>query len=183
MKPILIALAVTLIGLHVPGTKTKPLAEDHPVMVRAADAARDLDLALDLELPDASPERRERFAIAAFGWSFFEASWYANPYGFPDGSVLPGTNDGGHACGTMQPHVEGIRAMPHWKGVVPWSCVAVRKDRVLGFRAGLRILLRLEEDCLSLCGALTAYSTDLACKPWTAAVVRKRSKELGLGCP
>ncbi len=186
MKTALVAMALALVALFVPGAKTHPLPDDHPVVLRATSAADDLVAALDLEFPgdgtDSDALRREEYARASYGWSYYEASWLANPYGRPDGSVAPGTNDGGLACGVMQPHVGEIRALPTWAGVVPWTCLQVRQDRVLGYRAGLRVLLELERRCGSVCGALTAYSTDLSCKPWTAAVVVKRSRVLGLHC-
>lgn len=145
MKAVLLALAARLIALAIPGSSALP--PSHPISVRADGAADDLVTATLLEA-----EHEPALVRAAWVWSFYESSWWANP---------KGSNDKGGACGVMQVHVAAVVSA----GWVPsdWTCAALRKDRVLGYRAGLRVLRRLVDRCGSLRAGLTAYSTTGAC--------------------
>ena len=60
-----------------------------------------------------------------------------------------------------------------------WTCAALRKDRVLGWRAGIRIMRRLIDKCGSVKSGLTAFATDGACHTWTPAIVVYRMKLAG----
>ena len=152
MRPVLLALAVRMIALAMPGAALPP---EHPIMVRARGAADDL-----LEAVAAEAEHEPALVRAAYVWSFYESGWYASPVG---------PNDKGGACGVLQIHVSSLP-----KGWIPpeWTCAAVRKDRVLGYRAGLRVLRRLVDRCGSLRGGLHAYSTTGACPAPAAPPIR-----------
>lgn len=176
----LIAIALAILAVF----KLDALPISHPLVTRYNGAADDAIAAVSAEMPTATEEEQEIHARILYVWAYYEASWYTNPYGFPDGRVLPGTNDEGRACGVMQLHIDEINALPGWAGVLDptWSCLSVRKDRVLGYRAGLRVILELEHRYGSIGAAMTAYSTDLGLHPWIAAVVRKRCKIAGVVC-
>ena len=176
----LIAIALSILAAF----NLASLPSTHPLVVRYESAADDVIAAVEAEEPTSTDERKETLARILYVWGYYEGSWYPNPYGFPDGRVLEGTNDGGRACGVMQLHLDEINALVGWKGILDpsWSCRALRKDRLLGFRAGLRVILELERRYGSLGAAMTAYSTDLGSHPWIAAVVKKRCKIAGVVC-
>lgn len=137
----------------------------HPDRVRVEAAASDLATAMELEgVSDV------KVGKAAFVWSWYEAGLWADPRG---------DNDKGSACGVGQVHVA---SMP--KGLLhpSWTCAALRADRVLGYRAQLRVILHLRTQCGGdLRGALTAYSTTGTCpKPgWTIRLVKARCETAG----
>lgn len=153
MKTILIKLIAGLIGLMLPASD--------PAVVRASAAADDVIVVVQKRV---EPAHREKWARILFAWGYYEASWWANP---------KGSNDQGAACGVMQVH----NPEKYLDGA---SCARVRADRQLGFAVGLELLLKLEKDCGSTAGALTAYSMDGACKPYVIPLVASRCKKAGL---
>jgi hypothetical protein len=150
-------LAVSLLDAQIHAS----LPDDHPVMVRARDAAKDVTRAV-VRLVAAKQlplERAAQWRANAYLWSFYESSFYANP---------PGSNDKGAAAGVMQLHVaalppevkDAVRAvLPN----VPLTATSLRASREYGYLVGLTLLLYLERTCGSRLGALAAYSTTGAC--------------------
>lgn len=191
---VLIGLAISI--LH--PFKLDELPETHPLVARYTQAATDCITAIDDEMPDASDAVKEKYARQLYVFAYDEASWETNPYGCKPGTistskygqvtkclaggVWEGTNDGGNACGVGQVHVDEIQTLSNWKGVLEpsWTCRAVRKDRVLGFRVMLRVLLQLEKDCGSTAAAWSAYAGTLGCKSYVMPLVKKRCKRAGL---
>src|SRR5947208_235617 len=130
---VLIALALLVLA-GPPMYLKEPLPEDDPTVHRYTHAAEDAVEAIELEMPGATWEAREKYARLIYVWSYFEASWAQNPYGCKPGTekklasgiirhclaggVWEDTNDGGMACGIGQVHVDTIQALPGWKGVL-----------------------------------------------------------------
>lgn len=198
MKALLVkALVLVALSLLKP-SKLDTLPPEHKLVHRYTNAAEDCVTAVELELPTASWRVREKYARSLYVWSYYEASWEQNPYGCKPGStyttkygqvrhctaggVWEGTNDEGHACGVVQPHVDTIQTLTSFKGVLEpsWTCTAVRKDRVLGYRAALRILLHLETECGSTALAWSAYASTLGCPKLVQQRVKDRCLDGGL---
>lgn len=162
MKPILFALALRLLALAYGTT----LPASHPEVARVEAAAGDLARAMELEgISDV------RVGRVAFVWSWYEAALYADP---------KGDNDKGAACGVGQVHVGDV---PKGWLEPEWTCAALRANRVLGYRAELRVIERFRAQCGGdLRAGLTAYSTRGKCPPkdWTIRLVAERMKIAGV---
>lgn len=149
----ILALVATLVGsAKVPDA----------VAARASGALVDAEAALRAEGLDG--EKLEVWSRRLWGWAYWESGWHASP---------AGSNDNGAACGVLQVHgperlLEGA------------TCAAVRKDRVLGFRAGYRMLVELVDKCGSVERALGAYATGQC--GGAPMLVRRRCKALGDTC-
>lgn len=197
MKPIVLVLVALALSILHP-FKLDELPDTAPLVHRYTQAAKDCVEAIDAEMPDASDATKEKYARQLYLFAYEEASWETNPFGCKPGTirtskygqvtkclaggVWEGTNDGGNACGVGQVHVDEIQSLTNWKGVLEpeWTCRAVRKDRVLGFRVMIRILKRLEVDCGSTAAAWSAYAGTLGCRTFVLPLVKKRCKRAGL---
>ena len=168
MKTILLALALKLLSLSLPG---QHLPATHPIMVRADEAAKAISEKVALVYGDLSAEEQEKRARVAYVWAFHESGWQANP---------KGSNDQGAAAGLFQVHVMSVP-----KGVLPegFTASGIRADIGMGAEAGLRLIKYLEEKCGSLRAGMTAFSTNGSCptKGWTITLVTRRCAEAG-GC-
>lgn len=94
-----------------------------------------------------------------------------------DLGLLEKSNDGGHACGVGQVHVDLLPTL------LPKSmtCEALRADRRLGFEAALLVFQHLVKTCGTMRGAMNAYATG-KCPGKSGAViplVAKRCKIIG----
>jgi len=157
MKTILLALLPALTGLP-----SSALPSSHPFVVRASSAADDLVRALDAEGVPEGPERLT-WARRAFVWAYFESAYQTDALG-----------DGGKSCGVMQVTKTGLDLL---KGA---TCESVRKDRVQGFRVGLRTMKVLIDKCGSVEAGLGAYATNGECKKGvTIGLVMRRMKLAG----
>ena len=108
---------------HVPTSAALPA-----YFLRRADGAAD-DLLAALAADDVPAQARDAWAWRAWAWGYGESSFLADP---------PGHNDDGRACGVLQVHANELH---EWLPA-GWTCAALRKDRVLGWRAGIRIMRR-----------------------------------------
>lgn len=170
--PALHDLAASLIEHQPPHVKVD---DDHPLMRRAAGAARDLRLATDALVAEGILPKAERDAWERdeYTWSFFEAGWLTNPNG---------SNDLGSACGVGQVHLGDVPAAMLGPDARKDACAFARKDRVYAFRTMLRVLLAFESKCGTRRAALAAFSTDGACKTWEPSVVKERCALVPGGC-
>lgn len=152
-SPALLALVATLVGTaKVPDAVTE----------RAKGALVDVETALRAESLDG--EKLEAWSRRLWGWAYWESGWHAAP---------AGSNDAGAACGVLQVHgperlLDGA------------TCAAVRKDRVLGFRVGYRLIVELVAKCGTVERALGAYATGQC--GGAPLLVRRRCKVLGDPC-
>lgn len=133
------------------------LPASHPVALRAESAARDVVVAVE-ELPESE---RETWARLAFVFAFYESAWMTAAVG-----------DGGRSLGVLQ-----VNSM--WLG--SYSRADVLKDRVLGFRLGIRTMRRLVSECGSMSAGLGAYASG-QCNG-AAFLVKRRCKLAGVRCP
>ena len=141
----------------------KPVVETHPAYARMTEAATDLETALARRpWPEAVQSKRARIV---FEFAGEESSFYTNP---------PGFNDNGAACGVMQLHNPQL-------DLPAATCEAVRKDRVLGFEAGIARIQRLEKECGSIAEALSAYAWRGECTHGIILdIVKRRCRKAGL---
>lgn len=175
LSKILGKLGVALLAAQV---GTTDLPTDNPYVVRYDAAAIDAARASFQECGDLGEAAVERCGRIAFVMGHFEGANEASP---------KGSNDKGGACGVMQVHVDVVP-----EGWLPaeWTCSALRADRELGYRAGLRVLRRLEDKCGSLGGALTAFATHGECpkknpatgKPYVLMLMQARCHKAGVTC-
>lgn len=173
LSKILGKLGVALLAAQIGGTELPP---ENPYRVRYDAAAIDAARASFQECADLGESGMERCGRVAIVMGHFEAANEANP---------KGSNDNGGACGVMQVHVSEVP-----KGWLPetWTCAALRADRELGYRAGLRVVRRLEDKCGSLGGALTAFATNGECpidktgKPYVIMLIKARCAKGGIAC-
>lgn len=163
MKTILAALALRLLtsayGVVLPAA--------HPEVARVEEAAADLARAMELEGIGGDV----RLARSALVMSWYESALYADP---------KGSNDHGRACGVGQVHVADAP-----KGLLDpsWTCEAVRADRVVGYRAELRVIASLRALCGGdLVAGWNAYATGSCPKKDEKPIplVVKRMREAGI---
>lgn len=153
MKAILLALLPSLTGLP-------SLPASHPFQIRASSAADDLLSAIEAEgIPEAD---RATWTRRAWVWAFFESAYVTDALG-----------DAGKSCGVMQVTSTGLALL---KGA---TCDSVRKNRVDGFRVGLRTMKHLIDKCGSVESGLGAYATNGECKKGTIGLVVRRMKLAG----
>lgn len=157
-KALLLAMLPTITG-YSPAL----LPPSSPFMVRASSAADDLLEALQREGVPEGPER-DVWARRAWTWAYFESAYTTDALG-----------DAGKSCGVMQVTSTGLALL---KGA---TCESVRKNRVEGFRVGLRTMKERIDACGSVRSGLTAYATDGSCKAWTIGLVLRRMKLAGEG--
>jgi hypothetical protein len=143
------------------------LPASHPEVARVETAAGDLARAMELEGVDGDV----RLGKSALVMSWYESALYADP---------KGDNDHGRACGVGQVHVADAP-----KGLLDpaWTCEALRADRVTGYRAELRVIVRLRALCGGdLFAGWHAYATGScpAKGEKTISLVLKRMKEAGV---
>lgn len=149
----MLALASKLVGAPALGVAVEARA-------KAAHVAAESALALE----GLEGEELAAWSRRLWGWSYWESAWHPSP---------PGSNDNGAACGIMQVHFpERLLAGA--------TCDAVRKDAVLGYRVGYRLLKELVAKCGSLDAALGAYATG-QCRP-KMQLVRWRCQRLSDKC-
>lgn len=174
----IMAFVVISIGsMHFAGADEDPKAEilkrlpliyradlpaDHPAVKRAQGALADAYAALALE----GEPQIDLWARRIWGWSGYESNFFTSPKGL---------NDHGSACGVLQAHTPQ-------KFLEGATCEAVRKDRVLGYRVGYRIMKDRITVCKSVKRGLGAYATDGACHEWVPALVIARCKIIGDDC-
>lgn len=155
MKAALLAL---LVAVLFPGEETPQLR------TRADGAAQDIVAVVNERLPDAAPEERLAWAKVLFVWSRYEATWLADP---------KGSNDHGSACGILQIH------NPH-KYLDGATCEKIRKDRRLGLKAALEVMLSMTAKCGTRGGGLSAFSGDGMCPTVVFPLVSMRCRKAGL---
>jgi len=154
MKAILLAMLPALTGF--PSTVLTP---SHPFSIRASSAADDLIAAVAAEgIPEGD---RATWTRRAWVWAYYESAFTTDALG-----------DAGASCGVLQ-----VNAPEKW--IAGATCDAVRKDRVLGFRVGLRLMKHLIDKCGSVRSGLTSYATGKDCPTYTIGLVVRRMKIAG----
>lgn len=157
MKALLLALLPLL--THLPSSA---LPSSHPFVMRASSAADDLAQALEEEKAGEGSIDRATWTRLVFVWAYHESAFYTDAVG-----------DGGASVGVMQ-----VQTPEKW--LAGATREKVLKDRVLGFRVGIRVMRELVKKCGSLRAGLTAYATDGSCKTWTLPLVTRRMKIAGV---
>lgn len=137
------------------------LPSDNPYVVRYDAAAFEIAQASYEECSDLGEAGMEQCGRVAMVMGHFESANQANP---------KGSNDKGGACGSMQVHVSSVP-----EGWLPkeWTCAALRADRELGYRAGLRVVRRLWDKCGSLGAGLSAFAMHGECPPINPATGKR----------
>jgi hypothetical protein len=145
------------------------LPENDPILIRAQEAAQDVDAVFEdesirkrLDKNEINPWKKMTFTMHGK-----EASFSANP---------KGSNDNGNACGALQV----------W---APWlpeglTCKQVRASRKLGLRAGVIVALNFRDKCGGGLGEAWSAFAMGRCGPKGMAleVILERCKIAGVSC-
>jgi hypothetical protein len=171
-NPLYLAILPAL--LHSMGVHEK-LPNEHEIMVRAYEAADDVDAVFsDPSIYSRIPASKlNAWKSMTYVMHGKEASFLADP---DSKGRIKGSNDNGNACGALQV----------WWMFIPekMTCKQVRSSRRLGLRAGVIIALNFRDTCgESLGEAWSAFAMG-HCGPKKMAlnIILERCKMAGISC-